>query len=274
MLDQDPTAWVLPIDGFLPPCELEGPCSALLVPSGNFVTTNLPVDLSSSSPCFILTSSQLKGASAVLVNSFRLIANFGFTFITISAASCKSTLPLMFFGARSNVAHSSSNLPGFGLAAFVIRLLVDSSVYANCVSAFLPKNNGSIDSENFAILLSFVSKALNMGVCTKESAPSNILLIKVSSGISSGSFCSRQSLSSLLSHCATRQINEEFRHSSCYRASSSRVSETLRCALCLLHPFGHGNDHQNLVQSSLALIPSLTANLRSSILVTHFAHTN
>ena len=144
--------------------------------------TSLPADLSSSSPCFILTSSQPKGASAVLVNSFPLFANSGFTFITISAASCKFALHPMFIGARSNFPHSSSNLPGFGVAVLVIRLLVDSSVYANCVyritAAFLPTKHGSIVSENFAILLSFVSKALNLGVCTAESAPSNILVIR------------------------------------------------------------------------------------------------
>ena len=56
--------------------------------------TSLPADLSSS-PCFILISSQPKGASAVLVNSFQLIALSGFTFITISGAFCKSALPLM-----------------------------------------------------------------------------------------------------------------------------------------------------------------------------------
>ena len=116
----------------------------------------------------------------------------GFTLITISADSCKSAVPLMIIGARSNFAHSSSNLPGFGMAALVIRLLVDSSVYANCVycitAAFLHTKHVSIISENFAILLLFVSEALNLGVCTTESAPGNILLIMGNSGISSGSF--------------------------------------------------------------------------------------
>ena len=127
-----------------------------------------------------------KGARAVLVSSLPLFANSGFALITISA------LPLLTVGARSNLLHSSSNLQGVEVAALFIRLLVDSSAYANCVycstAAFLPTKHGSIDSENFAILLSLASKAFSLGVCTTESAPSNILLIKGNSGISTGSF--------------------------------------------------------------------------------------
>ena len=154
--------------------------------------TSLPADLSSSYPCFVSTSHNRRALVQSSSTVFPLLANSGFTFITISAASCKSALPLMFIGARSNFTPSSSNLLGFGVAVLVIRLLVDSSVYANCVyritAAFLPTKPGTIVSEKFVILLSFVSKALNLGVCATESAPSNILLIRGNSGNSSGSF--------------------------------------------------------------------------------------
>ena len=180
-------------------------------------------------------------------------------------------------GARSNFAHSSSNLPGFGLAALVICLLVDSSVYANCVfcitAAFLPTKQESIVSENSAILLSFVSEARSLGVCTTESAPSNILMIKVIRVYLQAASCNRSSLSSLLSRCGTRPLNEKFllpRHSFYRRASNSRVLRTPQCALCPLHPSSHGNCHQSFfLLSSLALISSRTANPNSSSHVTH-----
>ena len=156
----------------------------------------------------------VQGASAVLVNSLTLINNSGFTFITISAVSCKSALPLLFIDARSNFAHSSSNLPGFGVAVLVIRLLVNSSMYANYVycitAAFLLTKHGSVVSENFANLLSIVSKALNLGVCTTESDPSNIFLIRGVLVFLLAASCTRPSPSFPLSLCGTRPSNEEF----------------------------------------------------------------
>ena len=187
----------------------------------------------------------------------------------------------MIIGARSNFSHSSSNLPGFGVAALVIRLLVDSSVYANCVycvtAAFLPMKHWSIALENFAILLAVVSEALNLGVCTTESAPSNILLIKGNSGNSSGSFLS--SPQSFVSSFTLwyEAIKQEFllpRHSFYRTASKSRVLGTPQYSHSLLHPFSHGNDHQSLLLSYLALISSRTANPYSSFHVTHSVHTN
>ena len=77
------------------------------------------------------------------------------------------------------------------MAALLILLLVESSTYAKCVyrstAVFLLIKHESIVSENFAILLSLVLKAFNMGVRTTESAPSNILRIKGNSGSYSGS---------------------------------------------------------------------------------------
>ena len=97
--------------------------------------------------------SQPKGARAVLDISFPIIANSGLLFMTISGASSKSALPPFLVGARSNFAHSASNLPGFGVAALLTLLVVDSSTYEYCVycitAAFLPMEHWSIDSEDF-----------------------------------------------------------------------------------------------------------------------------
>ena len=71
---------------------------------------------------------------------------------------------------------------------------VANRVYCS-TAAFRPTKYGSIVSTNFPILFSLVSNALSLGVCTTETAPSNILLIRGNSGISSGSFLS------LLSPC-------------------------------------------------------------------------
>ena len=64
----------------------------------------------------------------VLVCSVPPTVNPGFTLVKIRKASGKSALPLMIIGARSSFTHSSSNLPGFGVAVLLIRLLVASSV--------------------------------------------------------------------------------------------------------------------------------------------------
>ena len=154
-----------------------------MVSAGSFNTISSPTDRNYCSSYLVTTSSHLfwsvasqssptpqptfslqpLGARAVLVSSFPCIVIFGLTFRAINAASCKSTFFHIIDGARSILAHSSSNLPGLGTAKLLIILLVDSSTYENCVNfstaAFLPKKNGYIASENFTFLLSFVSIA-------------------------------------------------------------------------------------------------------------------
>ena len=85
---------------------------------------NVPADLPSSSPWTILISSQPKGARKVLACSVPPTFNSGFTLVRIKEASGSSVLPLIFIGAKPNPVHSSSNLPGLGVAALLIRLLV------------------------------------------------------------------------------------------------------------------------------------------------------
>ena len=85
---------------------------------------NVPADLSSSSQWTTLISSQPKGARKVLVHSVPTTVNSGFTLVRIKEASGSSVLPLIFIGAKPNPAHSSSNLPGLGVAALLIHLLV------------------------------------------------------------------------------------------------------------------------------------------------------
>ena len=148
-LSRGPAPLVLPVDGllstrrlalhfsltlmvFAPPSLSRLEASARL----SFLLTGLFFQ------CPITISSQPKGAGAVLVSSFPVFANSGLTIVTISAASCKSALPLMAVGPSSNLAHSSSNFSGFGVAALLILLLVDPSTYTNCLycrtAAFLP----------------------------------------------------------------------------------------------------------------------------------------
>ena len=134
--------------------------------------------------------------------------------MTISAASSKSAVPLIVVGARFNLAHSFSNLPGFGMDELLILLLVDSSTYANCVNCstatILLMKHGSIDSEYFAILLLLVSNALNLEMCTTESAPSKILRIKGNSGFLLVVFHNRPSLLFLSSFFGMRLLVEKF----------------------------------------------------------------
>ena len=84
---------------------------------------SVPADPSSYSPWTTLISLQPKGARKVLVCSVPPTVNSGFTLVRIKEASGSSVLPLIFIGAKSNLAHSSSNPPGLGVAALLIRLL-------------------------------------------------------------------------------------------------------------------------------------------------------
>ena len=86
--------------------------------------STVPVDLSSSSPWTSLISSQPKGARKVLVCSIPPTFNSCFTLFGIKEASGSSVLPLILIGAKPNPVHSSSNFPGLGVAALLIRLLV------------------------------------------------------------------------------------------------------------------------------------------------------
>ena len=125
----------------------------------------------------------------VLVCSVPPTINSGFTLVKISEASSKSALSLMNIGPTSSFAHSPSNRPGLVVAA---RYSSVSSLFHCCrqtaytaaLRRFCPRSTGPY----LATLLSLVSKALNLGACTTESAPSNIFLIKGNSGISSSSF--------------------------------------------------------------------------------------
>ena len=85
-------------------------------------------------------------------------------------------------------------------------------------------------------LLSLVSKAFNPGFFITESATSNLLLINGNSAFFLAAFCNHPSHSFLLLIFDMRPLNEEFllfRHSSCHRASNSRASETLQCAISI-----------------------------------------
>ena len=85
---------------------------------------SVPADPSFSSPWTTLISSQPKGARKVLTCSVPPTFNSGFTLVRIKEASDSSVQPLIFIGAKPNPAHSSSNLPGLGVEALLIRLLV------------------------------------------------------------------------------------------------------------------------------------------------------
>ena len=130
----------------------------------------------------ITTFSQPKGARASPVNKLPFVSISALTSMSATPASPILNFRLIASGATFNSAHSSSNRPGVGVAVLCILHPVDPSIYANyaCCStaAFLPVKNGSIDVENDAILVSLVSEAPILGVCTTDSAPTKILLIR------------------------------------------------------------------------------------------------
>ena len=124
--------WVLQSDGFHPvqssPSDLslfefDGPCSSLSASSWNLGMSNVPADLSSSSPWTTLISSQPKGARKILVcntpRSFHLFFSHWSGLLRLQAIqSClSSSLELSLVPL-----HSSSNPSGLGVAALLIRL--------------------------------------------------------------------------------------------------------------------------------------------------------
>ena len=171
------------------------------------------------SPFFINISSHPKSARVVLVSSFPVIANSGFTLITISATSCKSSLPLMVVGARSNLAYYSSSgrvaLSGLRVALLLILILVDTSTYANCVycsmAGFMHMKHRLNDSENVATLPPW---SRNLRLVTWESVLRSLLRatsteLREIQVFLLVTFCSRVSLQFLFSLSGMGLLDEE-----------------------------------------------------------------
>ena len=127
------------------------------------------------------------------------------------------------------------------------------------------------------LVVSLVSKALNLRVGTLKTAPINIPLIRENHGFFGRASCYRPSVSYLLSPYDMRPSDEDFlslQRSFCQSASSSRALGILQCALCPLLTFDHGKIHQILSLSSPALIFLRSAGLHSFFLVMRVAHSN